>query len=150
MHEFSLANSIIGKLKPVLRKHILEKKKILVRISVGELIYSDNLKFWVQDMAKRELGPRVRIKMMVEKSDIMCGKCGYCGKAKPMGDHHMIVCPKCSSTNVTVRKGNKIFVVGVEVSRSGGAETVQQLRSNDSAGSASKRVTLKGVGGGRQ
>lgn len=131
MHEFSLANSVIGKLKPALHRHLLEKKRILVRLSIGELIYSDNLKFWIQDMAKREFGPTVRIKIDVEKSDITCEKCKYSGKATPMGDHHMIVCPKCSSTNVTVRKGNKIFVVGVEVSRKsneGFDKTVAPLR----------------------
>lgn len=117
VHEFSLANSIIGKLKPVLHKALLEKKNILVRLSVGELLYSDNLKFWVHGMAKRDLGPTVRIKILVEKSDVSCKKCGYSGRASPMGDHHLTVCPKCSSTKVTVRKGNKIFVEGVEVSR---------------------------------
>lgn len=117
VHEFSLANSIIGKLKPALRKPVLEKKKILVRLSIGELLYSDNLKFWVHDMAKRDLGPAVRIKITVENSDIKCKKCGYSGGAQPAGDHHLTVCPKCSSTKVTVRKGNKIFVEGVEVSR---------------------------------
>lgn len=117
VHEFSLANSIIGKLKPVLRKALLEKKNVLVRLSVGELLYSDNLKFWVHDMAKRDLGPTVRIKIMVEKSDVSCKKCGYSGGAQPAGDHHLTVCPKCSSTRVAVNKGNKIFVVGVEVSK---------------------------------
>ncbi len=136
MHEFSLANSVIGKLKPALHKHLLEKKRILVRLSIGELIYSDNLKFWIQDMAKREFGSAVRIKIDVENSDISCNKCKYLGRASPMGDHHMIICPKCSSTNVTVNKGSKIFVVGVEVSRKSNEDfgkKIAPLRKVDSS-----------------
>ncbi len=117
MHEFSLAHNVVSKLKVALKKELLEEKKVLVRISVGELLYSDNLEFWVHDIAKKELGPRIRIKLIIEKSDIHCGKCGYSGKANPMGDHHLILCPKCSSNRISIKSGNKIFVINVEVAR---------------------------------
>ncbi len=123
MHDVALMQGIVDV--------VLEKvkgrgvKEIELDIAIGALkhVHGENVKFWLQEMLKKELGNDLKVKLHLETTlpEIKCG-CGFRGKVQNFRVTHDMAhmgvfemhCPKCGSADYELIKGNDCFIKGIK------------------------------------
>ncbi len=100
-------------------------KEIKLEVGIGALknIQADNVKFWLEEMLKKEFGPDLKTKIKVKEicPEINC-KCGFSGKVSDFNVTHEMAhlgtfemhCPKCKSHDFEIAKGNEVLIFALE------------------------------------
>lgn len=113
MHEGKFTQQIVDTIIQELKKYPQHHpKKVLV--SVGEVFHlePESVRMHFAYLTKGTDLEKIQLDLKEIAVEIQCSACHYEG---PLDDHHMILCPKCSSPKVKVTKGKDIRLESIEV-----------------------------------
>jgi hydrogenase nickel incorporation protein HypA/HybF len=126
MHELSIASQIWGSVARAARQHG-GGRVVSIKLELGELnlIEEEQLRFWIEELGKRDGSPEVRLEITTVKGRVHCNECGAEGEpGLPEGsvDHFVplaMSCRACGSRNVVVAGGRELRVVTAEIEKEG-------------------------------
>ena len=123
MHDIAIIQGILDAI--VEEANGKKPKEISLCVGIGALkhVHNDNVKFWLEEMLKKEFGPDLKTKITVKKifPEIKC-KCGFAGKVSDFKVTHEMAhlgnfemhCPKCKSHDFEIDKGNEVLILALE------------------------------------
>ncbi len=121
MHEFITAQSIIKRVKRIIKEHNI-KKIHRIEISVGELTFlePEQFSFWIKE-GLNEIAGRVEVEIEVIPLKIRCESCGYTGSIETKDDPTFLralpifACPNCQDFKIEVIAGKECHLKTMEV-----------------------------------
>lgn len=118
MHEFSVASELVRTVEEAFNGSGATTPVTVVNVIVGKLsgVVPDYLKHYYEIITKDNpmlSGAEVRVE--IQEVEAICADCD-----EVFGeDSFVLACPKCSSTNVVIRKGRELMVDSIEIDDGG-------------------------------
>jgi hydrogenase nickel incorporation protein HypA/HybF len=126
LHELSIASQIWESVARAARQHG-GGRVLSIKLELGELnlIEEEQLRFWIEELGKRDGSPGVRLEITPVKGRVRCNECeaeGEPGLPGGSADHFIplaMSCGGCGSRNVVVAGGRELRVVSAEIEKEG-------------------------------
>jgi hydrogenase nickel incorporation protein HypA/HybF len=126
LHELSIASQIWESVARAAREHG-GGRVLSIKLELGELnlIEEEQLRFWIEELGKRDGSPGVRLEIAPVKGRVRCSECGVEGEPGLPGgsaDHFLPVsmsCAACGSREVVLGGGRELRVVSAEIEKEG-------------------------------
>jgi hydrogenase nickel incorporation protein HypA/HybF len=126
LHELSIASQIWESVARAARQHG-GGRVLSIKLELGELnlIEEEQLRFWIEELGKRDGSPGVRLEITSVKGRVRCNECEAEGEPGLPGgsvDHFVplaMSCGACGSRNVVVAGGRELRVVSAEIEKEG-------------------------------
>lgn len=128
LHEYSIACEIWQSVLKAVRAHKSDRpaaKQLVrsVKVEIGELnlIETEQLSFWLKQLAARDGSPCLTLKIQPVPGKIRCHNCGQEGMLYKKEEEIELVawmlpsCPECGSREVEFIEGKELRVVSAEV-----------------------------------
>jgi hydrogenase nickel incorporation protein HypA/HybF len=109
MHEFSLIESVLEKVRDSARQNNI-KKINRVKLVVGKLSMAlpDSMQFAFDAIAGTEELFRDAV-LEIEEREPVCN-CPQCRQPFPMADSYSFFCPRCGSTGIEIIQGRELYL----------------------------------------
>ena len=110
MHELSLCRAIAG----VVKDQAGDRRVDVVRVQVGALrqVVPDSLAFCWTIVRDDEDMPGAELELEFVPAEIQCNGCG---QQSEIESRWSVACPRCTSADVTVVRGEEFLVTSVDV-----------------------------------
>ncbi len=125
MHDMGIIQGIVDAVLENAKGQAVKEIELDIAIGALKHVHGANVKFWVEEMLKKEFGEKLKVKLNVETThpEIKCG-CGFNGKVEDFEVTHDMAhlglyemsCPKCGSKDYEIVKGNGAEIKGMRFS----------------------------------
>ena len=124
MHDIAIIQGILDAV--VEEANVKKPKEIMLDVGIGALkhVHADNVKFWLEEMLKKEFGQDLKTKIKVKEisPEIKC-KCGFYGVVEDFNVTHDLAhtglfemaCPKCRGKEYEIVEGNSVAITKLEI-----------------------------------
>ncbi len=128
MHEYSIACEIWQSVLKAVNAQFADQpdikpiiRAVTVEIGALNLIETEQLSFWLEQLAAREGSPGLELKLKMLPGRVKCRECGIESVLEEKEENiwlaplHFLDCPNCGSRNVAVLGGRELRVVSAEL-----------------------------------
>jgi len=119
MHDIAIIQGILDAVLKHAKDKNLEEIELDVEIGALKFVDPENAKFWLEEMLKKELGPKLKTKILIKTISpaIKCS-CGFEGIVEKLHATHDMMhaglfemhCPKCNSKEYEIIGGEQVLI----------------------------------------
>jgi len=124
LHDIAVVQSFLDAIVEKVEGRKVGSVKATLAIGALRFVENENVKFWMQEMLKKEFGESTKTEIKVETilPSIKCG-CGFEGDVKDFEVTHDMAhlgifemhCPKCGGKNFEITKGRDCALTSLEI-----------------------------------
>ncbi len=114
-----------------LRRRKGKLSRVVLRIGKLTFLNIKQVKFWVSELLREQLGYAVEVVINEESPVLKCESCGHTFKQEKVEDNPLahvyallppLACPRCGSERITVQKGRECMIEAIYLRLDGKSE----------------------------